>query len=1333
MFKDIKVHATLNERTGYGIHGSRFFGALKDVCAKQGGKSGEVSISLLDTVSASNLKEFPQKPSILYNVWESTEQPAAFIQNLAHYSQLWVASEWQRACSIAQGIPEEFVKVVPEGVDPDVYKPNRTRGFEGPFVFVHVGQWQPRKSTLEIIKAYLKAFPLESDLEGKKTQLQLSVDTLFHHDQCKTTEERLAAHGINDPRIRIIHFEERDEYIRRLQNADCFVTCARSEGWNLPLCFPPNTGVLTPNGNKAIATIKIGDSVFTHTGESHKVLETMERHYCGDLSKIFVYGDNEPIICTPEHPLFVIKRPTKRYKKTRFCDVAKITPEWVEAKDVKKGDLVVKAIPNKIFNNSLIDMAEFDAKLRHDNNYVWYPTGFNGNGEQCKYNRYVSLNDLSFLFGWYIAEGCDNQGAALDFSLHAKEEYIAQEIIRQFSLYFNAQGKYRIDGNKLHLRINSTLLSSFFVEKCGKGAENKKIPNELLYGDTNTLKELISAYVDGDGHRRGALVSITTVSKPLARQIMVAIARLGHNPNIQNRGKRNGNYDQYVVAWNENNKNNMHSNKQWRSRYGIAMLVKSVGSEKYEGTVHNVEVEKDNSYLLCNASAHNCEAMACGVICTTSAFGGSTEYAEEALNIRIKELKKVEGIYGGWDCPGQWAEPDYEHLVEVLKDAYSNFETHRKKALKTSEMIRTKFTWKAAAEKAYAILEGLYKETYSADSIDDVMLQAKKLGYEIKAINKINAVFSIDCHPSSPERVETLVETIKQVKKYGYPVLVVAHLPLQPSVIELCDYYIYDQKDILSGDDKPVYARTNQEGKQETVKASISCHALAGHHNVRNALDFCRGRFDWIYHMNSDAEIDLDEWISRVRASDKPIVAVRWENNKETFGGQIMAGKVEWLEKLFPRIATWEEFAAIFNDDRFCSERGYYKLAKKDVGLENIDFIEDIEIGNRFDQVDRDAWPDDVFSCHFIDGPFLEIGGLSRREYDITYSSSDGKVPYKVKQKPGMWSRPATKYYKDWVITATLNGEVKFQHKMDLKGKRVLISMGSKALGDTIAWIPYIEEFRKKHQCHVIWSGWWSELFDYPELEFVPPGSKVEQLYASYNIGCHDDQLDKNVTDWRTVTLQKVATDILGLEYVEIKPKMKLPKVEKGNYACFSEHSTMKPKLWNCDGAWQKVIDYVRDAGIEMVSISKEPTALKNVTAKNGKPIEETIKTLLGCQFYIGLGHGPSWLAWALNIPVVMISGFSAPWAEFHTDYRIINQNVCNSCFNRPEFKFDRGWEWCPANKNYECTREIKPEMVIAVIDKLITKGNKNASKKGNLPGNGKRQHKGAGEIRPSA
>ena len=76
---------------------------------------------------------------------------------------------------------------------------------------------------------------------------------------------------------------------------------------------------------------------------------------------------------------------------------------------------------------------------------------------------------------------------------------------------------------------------------------------------------------------------------------------------------------------------------------------------------------------------------------------------------------------------------------------------------------------------------------------------------------------------------------------------------------------------------------------------------------------------------------------------------------------------------------------------------------------------------------------------------------------------------------------------------------------MDLNSKKVLLYFDSSSIGDTIAWIPYVDEFRKKWDCQTITSTFHNDWFksEYPELEFITPGTEVFDLYAMYSIGWH--------------------------------------------------------------------------------------------------------------------------------------------------------------------------------------------------------------------------------------
>ena len=175
-----------------------------------------------------------QGPKIAYNVWETTRQPKTFFNQLSTFDQVWVASKWQRDCTIEQGISPDKVKVIPEAVDSTIFHPNKKATLpeydDGRFKFTMFGRWDYRKSTKEVIESFLEEFDKDEPVD-----LILSIDNHMAKDDFESTEERLKHYGLVDPRLKIKHFPTREEYIKYLQKGHVFLSCARAEGWNLPL------------------------------------------------------------------------------------------------------------------------------------------------------------------------------------------------------------------------------------------------------------------------------------------------------------------------------------------------------------------------------------------------------------------------------------------------------------------------------------------------------------------------------------------------------------------------------------------------------------------------------------------------------------------------------------------------------------------------------------------------------------------------------------------------------------------------------------------------------------------------------------------------------------------------------------------------------------------------------------------------------------------------------------------------------------------------------------------------------------------------------------------
>jgi FkbM family methyltransferase len=167
---------------------------------------------------------------IAYCVWESTLFPEHFFKQLLTFDEMWVPTQWQYECLVNQGYPEHKISVIPEGVDIKTFKPIDKIPKKDKFRFLHFGRWDYRKGTTEILKAFGETFKGSDNVE-----LIASVENPYPNDGLKSTKERIKHHGVDDSNINFIKFPTREEYIKYLQEGDVFVSCARSEGWNLPL------------------------------------------------------------------------------------------------------------------------------------------------------------------------------------------------------------------------------------------------------------------------------------------------------------------------------------------------------------------------------------------------------------------------------------------------------------------------------------------------------------------------------------------------------------------------------------------------------------------------------------------------------------------------------------------------------------------------------------------------------------------------------------------------------------------------------------------------------------------------------------------------------------------------------------------------------------------------------------------------------------------------------------------------------------------------------------------------------------------------------------------
>ena len=311
------------------------------------------------------------------------------------------------------------------------------------------------------------------------------------------------------------------------------------------------------------------------------------------------------------------------------------------------------------------------------------------------------------------------------------------------------------------------------------------------------------------------------------------------------------------------------------------------------------------------------------------------------------------------------------------------------------------------------------------------------------------------------------------------------------------------------------------------------------------------------------------------------------------------------------------------------------------------------------------------------------------------------------------------KYFIRWQVEIFRDGKKIFMHTLDLSGQKVLVVFNEKCgLGDTLANLPFAEEFRKTFNCRVVISlpenlrGLAKNL--YPALKQV---DKIDfKTYATYYLMINFGDFPTVPADVRNAPLNKVASVILGLNAIAPKPIFKPTegRICVEPYVCIGVQASTPKKGWLYPSGWKIIVDYLKSLGYRVFCIDKEkfqrdgkysvtiPNNAENFTGDFS--IMERANMLYHAEFFIGLSSGLAWLANTVNCPVVMICGFSQDWHEFYAPYRVANRLVCNGCFS--DIRVRAFENFCPYQKNtareLECQKKISPRQVINAIERLI-------------------------------
>jgi glycosyltransferase involved in cell wall biosynthesis len=180
--------------------------------------------------------------------WEYGTLPRSWIDGLraGGGDEIWTPTEYCRTMFLEAGIAPERVVVVPNGIDPDVFSPDRPVepypvAARRSFAFLYVGGVLPRKGVDVLLEAYGRAFARGDDVT---LVLKLFGTRTFYQLPDGGASLREFARAPRAPHLVVIDDEiGTEDLVRIYRSCDAFVFPYRSEGFGLPMLEAMACGV----------------------------------------------------------------------------------------------------------------------------------------------------------------------------------------------------------------------------------------------------------------------------------------------------------------------------------------------------------------------------------------------------------------------------------------------------------------------------------------------------------------------------------------------------------------------------------------------------------------------------------------------------------------------------------------------------------------------------------------------------------------------------------------------------------------------------------------------------------------------------------------------------------------------------------------------------------------------------------------------------------------------------------------------------------------------------------------------------------------------------------
>ena len=424
------------------------------------------------------------------------------------------------------------------------------------------------------------------------------------------------------------------ECIELLQEADMVVT-------NPPFsCYSSDTEVMTDKGWKYIKDVDINIDLIISLNPKTKQIEIVK---AVDFIASPVNGE---LYHFHSHNMdFCVTGNHKMYAYSKNAKGENVFTEMKDAENIKASNLLpLVGFSWEGEKQDFFTLKSVKQKEQYSRKEIIIP------------DKKIPMDDWLEFFGFYLADGCYrdhiNTHGKRDYTISIKqnkqnEEYVLNLIQKigfkaEITRQKNSNNNYNIYSKQLYLYLSQ------FGRSC-----DKYIPREFLKLDAKHLKNLFKGYKNGDSHKNGNSINLSSVSKKLMEDMQEIILKtFGQISYVRtiNATYENKPYTYYMISLNENLKHRSFA------KYGKPDKI------KYNDNVYCLTLEKNHIML----TRHNGVIGWCGN-CFREYIAQLIDYDKKFIvignknSITYKEffpLLKDNQVWIGFNSPKEFVQPD---------------------------------------------------------------------------------------------------------------------------------------------------------------------------------------------------------------------------------------------------------------------------------------------------------------------------------------------------------------------------------------------------------------------------------------------------------------------------------------------------------------------------------------------------------------------------------------------------------------------------------------------------------------------------------------------------